>query len=68
MLHPGTRHAYQLNAVAAVLWDALQWPQSVPELSALLHEGFPSEDPENLRRQVQSLVASLLDGRLIEEA
>lgn len=68
LMHPDTLRVVLLNPVAAVLWDALAWPQSLADLTGLLAEAYPGEDPDHLRRQTRDTLARLLENGLIRPA
>ncbi len=65
VMHRETRDVVVLNPLAAVLWEALQWPLSVQDLTDLLTEAFPSEEANNLRSHVEKLVGDLLSRNLV---
>ncbi len=65
VMHRETRDVLVLNPLAAILWEALQWPLSVQDLTDLLTEAFPSEEANNLRSHVEKLVGDLLSRNLI---
>jgi hypothetical protein len=65
VMHRETRDVLVLNPVAAILWEALRWPQSLKDLVDLLSEAFPSEDPNELRVRVEEFMVALLSRKLI---
>lgn len=67
LLAPETYKAVSLNASAAVFWEALKWPQSVSELSAIASEAFPERSIEEITREIEDLLCHLLEQGLIRD-
>ena len=68
VMHTDTRDTMVLNPTAAVLWEALKWPQSIEDLAGLLAEAFPSEDVSSLRTHVERVMGGLLCRNLVTRA
>jgi hypothetical protein len=57
-----------LNPTAAVLWEALNWPQSLEDLAGLLSEVFTEEEKENLKTRVAEVLQALIIRKLLIKA
>lgn len=66
LMHGVSWQALALNAVAAALWDALAWPQSPRQLTALLAEALPERDEGELACEVRATLGRLLSHDFIE--
>ncbi|CAK0768418.1 conserved hypothetical protein [Gammaproteobacteria bacterium] len=66
LMHYPTLKAVVLNPIAAVLWDALRWPQSATDLASLLHEAFPQEDATAQHTHAEEVLAQLAASGLIQ--
>ena len=65
MMHPKSWRAVALNSVAAVLWEALAWPQSLAQLLDLYLEAFPQPDQKGAELLINDVLQLLLTHEFI---
>lgn len=68
VMHVETRETIVLNFTANAVWEALEWPQTIGDLSNLLLEAFPEQSRETLERQVEGVLKTLQSRGLIVRA
>lgn len=66
LMHQTTLKVVMLNPVAAVLWDAMQWPMSLSDLVDLQREAHPDASPENVLASTRETLLLLLENGLIQ--
>ena len=58
---------YGINPVGAIIWDALQTPQTMEQLYQAVVEEF-AVDAETCAKDVQSFITQLLDAQIVQYA
>jgi coenzyme PQQ synthesis protein D (PqqD) len=66
LMHTETYKGVTLNVAAAVLWEALAWPQTPEALAALLQEAGPDIPAQEVASHVHTTLAVLLSHGFIE--
>jgi PqqD family protein of HPr-rel-A system len=59
VVDPRTREVHLLNETAARIWELLEEPSSVDELTEVLADEFEGAPPEALRLEVEAFVTDL---------
>jgi hypothetical protein len=67
LLHRTQQTVIVLNPVAAVLWEALQWPLTRQDLADLLTEAHPELPPESALAKVSETLELLHDNEFVTQ-
>lgn len=65
ILHSGSEKYFGLNEVGTQIWEALDEPRTLDELTRMIHERFDISE-EQSRRDVESFIDDLQTAGLIE--
>lgn len=64
----GSRRTLVLNPTGSALWHELASPRTPDELANWLQSRFPTLNPEQTRRDVETYLSELLNQQLIQSA
>ena len=68
LMHRTMQTVVVLNPVAAVMWEALEWPLSKQELADLLTEAHPELPADSALARVCETLALLEENRFVTQA
>jgi hypothetical protein len=68
LMHRTMQTVVVLNPVAAVLWEALEWPLTKQDLANLLTEAHPELPPESALAKVTETLGLLEENEFITQA
>lgn len=66
VVDPRTREVHLFNETGARIWELLEESSTVDELCELLADEYEGAEPEALRREVETFVATLGDKGLLQ--